>query len=93
MQCGVPGTASIWMPHEVQEARPLQPCAVAAGLAHTCMLTKGGDAYSWGWNGHGQLGTGSTQDAHLPQLLEIPSADDSPVQQVTATSIELLHRT
>ena len=66
----------------MQEARPLQPRAVAAGLAHTCMLTEAGDAYAFGWNGHGQLGTGGTQDAHLPELLEAPSTTDAPVTQV-----------
>ena len=79
----MPGTVGVWRPQEVQEARPLQPQAVAAGLAHTCLLTKGGDAYAFGWNGHGQLGTGGTQDAHLPQLLELPSDPDIPVTQVT----------
>ena len=70
----------------MQEARPLQPRAVAAGLAHTCLLTEAGDAYAFGWNGHGQLGTGDTQDAHLPELLEAPSTTDSPVMQVRQLS-------
>ncbi|KAK9839960.1 hypothetical protein WJX74_001121 [Apatococcus lobatus] len=81
-QCGIPGTASVWTPHEMQEAHPLQPCAVAAGLAHTCLLTAAGDAYAFGWNGQGQLGTGGTQDAHLPQLLEASSTAETAVKQV-----------
>lgn len=82
LQCGVPGTPSIWTPYEMQEARPVQPCAVTAGLGHTCLLTEGGDAYAFGWNGHGQLGNGSTQDAHLPQFLEAPLNSDASIKQV-----------
>ena len=34
--------------------------ALAAGSVHTCGVTSAGAAYCWGWDGFGQLGTGST---------------------------------
>ena len=40
--------------------------AVAAGRFHTCGLSTLGDAYCWGWNILGQIGTGTTADATVP---------------------------
>ena len=37
-----------------------QIVAVAAGVFHTVALTAGDDVRGWGWNGLGQLGSGST---------------------------------
>lgn len=34
---------------------------VAAGLWHTVCISADGDAYSFGWNQFGQLGTGADQ--------------------------------
>ena len=45
--------------------------AVAVGDAHNLALTSDGHVYSWGENGNGQLGLGSTIDAYVPT--EIPS--------------------
>ena len=39
---------------------------VAVGDAHTCAITEGGEAYCWGFNGHGQLGNGTTDQASSP---------------------------
>ena len=43
--------------------------AVAVGGAHTCALTKGGQALCWGQNLWGQLGTGSTAEIVLTQTV------------------------
>jgi alpha-tubulin suppressor-like RCC1 family protein len=39
---------------------------VSAGLAHSCTVDASGDAYCWGWNLYGQLGTGSTSPYYQP---------------------------
>jgi alpha-tubulin suppressor-like RCC1 family protein len=40
--------------------------ALAAGFGHTCGLVANGDAYCWGRNDRGQLGTGDTADRQSP---------------------------
>ena len=40
--------------------------AVAAGLKHTVALKSDGTLWSWGWNGQGQLGDGTTVDKTNP---------------------------
>ncbi|MEX2376084.1 MAG: putative Ig domain-containing protein [Dehalococcoidia bacterium] len=44
---------------------------MAAGEGHTCGTTSQGKAYCWGWNGWGQLGTGTLEDSYLPTLIDI----------------------
>jgi alpha-tubulin suppressor-like RCC1 family protein len=39
---------------------------VSAGYSHTCGVTVEGDAYCWGSNGEGALGTGTALDRVLP---------------------------
>jgi alpha-tubulin suppressor-like RCC1 family protein len=40
--------------------------SVQAGFSHTCGFTTGGDLYCWGYGAAGQLGNGTTSNAHGP---------------------------
>jgi alpha-tubulin suppressor-like RCC1 family protein len=43
--------------------------AIAAGSAHCIAHSQDGNVYGWGYNGRGQLGTGSTSVAQSPPLV------------------------
>ena len=40
--------------------------AISAGEGHNLALGSDGTVWAWGWNGLGQLGDGTTNDAHTP---------------------------
>jgi alpha-tubulin suppressor-like RCC1 family protein len=43
---------------------------VVCGSEHVVALTEEGEVLSWGWNEHGNLGTGDVKDRFFPQRLE-----------------------
>ncbi len=47
-------------PQPVAVAGGLTFSEIAAGNEHTCAIATGGDAYCWGWNAAGELGTGTS---------------------------------
>ncbi len=51
---------SIGEPPPAANAAGLSVVGLAAGLQHTCLLTTTGAVYCWGYNGFGQLGSGSS---------------------------------
>lgn len=55
--------------------------AIAAGYAHTCVLTFAGGVKCWGWNAHGAVGDGTFIDRYLP--VDVPGLESG----VTALSI------
>ncbi|KAF3439300.1 hypothetical protein FNV43_RR17576 [Rhamnella rubrinervis] len=60
------------------------PCSreVACGGYHTCVLSSGGDLYTWGSNENGCLGIGTTDVFHVPERVLGPFLK-SPVYQVS----------
>ncbi len=56
---------------------------------HTCALTGAGEVYCWGWNGYGQLGTGTGADHATPT----PVAGDLRFVQVRAGGTHTCART
>lgn len=57
---GTSGSASLTVPP------PLVMTAISAGTDQTCALAAGGDAYCWGLNGYGQLGSGNGSADYSP---------------------------
>lgn len=51
--------------------------SVYASCRNSSALTADGHYYSWGWNGLGNVGNGSTADAWTPQLITLPAAVSS----------------
>ena len=46
--------------------------AIACGERHTAALLATGNVFVWGWNDHGQLGSGGHQGVHTPTLVNAP---------------------
>jgi alpha-tubulin suppressor-like RCC1 family protein len=68
-QLGLPagGALSIATPISVGPISPID--AIAAGSAHCIAHSGDGNVYGWGYNGRGQLGTGSTGVAQSPPVV------------------------
>jgi alpha-tubulin suppressor-like RCC1 family protein len=45
---------------------------LACGDRHTAALLATGNVFTWGWNDHGQLGSGNGQGTHTPTLVNAP---------------------
>jgi alpha-tubulin suppressor-like RCC1 family protein len=45
--------------------------AIAAGESHSAAIMRGGKIWTWGLNGNGQLGSGTTADWRIPGILSV----------------------
>uniref|UniRef100_A0A182QK96 RCC1-like domain-containing protein n=1 Tax=Anopheles farauti TaxID=69004 RepID=A0A182QK96_9DIPT len=45
---------------------------VSLGSQHGAALTEDGRVYCWGWNEHGNCGTGSVENVWVPTLIDLP---------------------
>jgi alpha-tubulin suppressor-like RCC1 family protein len=64
---GAPGLRVRFAARAAAPPQPATPAAgIAAGGTHTCALGASGEAYCWGGNDHGQLGTGETERRSTP---------------------------
>ena len=46
---------------------------IACGEKHTAALLSTGNLFVWGWNDHGQLGSGGGQGSHTPAMIKSPT--------------------
>jgi alpha-tubulin suppressor-like RCC1 family protein len=67
------GALSIATPITVGAEFPVN--AIAVGSAHVIARASDGNVYGWGYNGRGQLGTGSTGVAQFPPVAMNPGPD------------------
>eukprot|EP00850_Spirogloea_muscicola_P002339 SM000009S23468 [mRNA] locus=s9:97654:100453:- [translate_table: standard] len=70
-------------PRQVTALGGVRVTAVAAGLWHTTCCTEAGEAYAWGGNQFGQLGTGGDLAEVLPkEVRHRPPAGDDGVRSI-----------
>ncbi|XP_060782433.1 probable E3 ubiquitin-protein ligase HERC6 isoform X2 [Neoarius graeffei] len=67
----------------VPALKKLGVSSISCGAAHTAVLTKAGEVYTFGEGTHGQLGHNSTNNELLPRKVE---GIDGPAKQVTCGS-------
>ena len=51
---------------------------ISSGIYSGYALTAAGKVYSWGYNGHGELGNGSTSNSNMPVLVNFSALDLDP---------------
>jgi alpha-tubulin suppressor-like RCC1 family protein len=74
---------AVWQEDQVVEYRPIDGViAVAGGSRHSLALQADGTVLSWGANGHGQLGNGTTTDLATPGV--VGKSKGAPLRDVIA---------
>ena len=69
-QLGLGDNVDYNKPQEVKVLSDKEIVDVKAGYYHTVALTKDGEVYSWGYNGYGQLGNGTTNNSSTPEKIK-----------------------
>lgn len=69
--CDLNARAATWNPSVLKVDGRLRQ--VAVGSEHTVVLTEEGNVLSWGWNEHGNCGTGTQENMLKPSLVTIQS--------------------
>jgi alpha-tubulin suppressor-like RCC1 family protein len=64
------GTGNEVVPRLIAALNHMVVKQVAAGYAHSMVLTRDGDVFTWGSGSSGQLGHGNTDDQYLPKRVE-----------------------
>jgi len=59
---------------------------IAAGNEFTILLSQDGFAYSFGFNGNGQLGQGNATSIHIPTIIPIPTISDCKITNIIASN-------
>ena len=57
-------------PVDVVGIDPTTVIGLVSGIHHTCVLTSENEVFCWGDNSHGQLGDGTTDNSHVPLLVD-----------------------
>ena len=70
---GTSGSQDVTTPTPVSLPSGVTVTALAAGGYHALALTSTGAVYAWGYNGYGELGNGSEQDAATPTPVKFPA--------------------
>jgi alpha-tubulin suppressor-like RCC1 family protein len=71
-QLGDASTQPSNVPVRVKFAKGTKIVAAGTSYNYAMALTSGGQVYTWGYNGSGQLGTGFYTASEIPQLVKLP---------------------
>jgi alpha-tubulin suppressor-like RCC1 family protein len=72
-ELGIGTTTSVSRPHQVAIPASTGWTSVTAGVYHTCATRSDATLWCWGYNGVGQLGTGTTTSQDQPQQVTTPA--------------------
>lgn len=59
-----------YIPKLIEALQAVKVVGVSVGDTHSIAVTEGGEVYSWGHGGSGQLGHGDTETQHIPKRVE-----------------------
>lgn len=76
------GQKSWHLPTPVRLKAPENVVYICCGADHTLALTEPGIIYAWGLGSFGNLGTGTTDDVYVPDIVKMP--EDTPCCMVAA---------